>query len=363
MRILLQIIAIGLASNAGYTLFDKGVSYVNEFSDPYICNGKIINMFIDIPNTGEYESIQPTPLMLNICPTLDQSCCNSEVLVNLMKNFLEGKKNLWKILDVYDETIKIFKLKSKSIKQLTSEKTIEIINSCMGDDNVFSLPSYISRVENEATTMRKAFVDLLNEISKFYSGFACELCSGSFPSQFIVKDKINKIKYNISNAHSLLKILSKFYPIYKFISDYSRVGKAAYCLKHDEANKFENHMSDKNYEENTKMLKRCMELSPEETIEDVQCLKIIRKKGYTNDFRIFEFLYPIMNLTKMALTNIEENNVASLVDAEDYNGYVVFYPLNPNSKPSFKDIKLEYSISEGIKMTDNAMNESLWKRV
>lgn len=361
MKVLSLFISIALITLTTSTLLDEGLKSSEGFAEPYTCKSRLIEFFIDVPDTDDYQSIVSTKNMLEICPTLDQSCCNEEVLTALKNNFLQGKEALWQILSTYEDALKTFNLKMKLIKNLTSETNIKIIKNCMGSDNVFSLGSFIKRIENEGKNYITEINTALNNVSKFYSGFACEVCSERYAQSFSVDSDMVWLHYDTTNVHSMYERTGQLYTIYKFVLDFSRIGKAAYCLKHDSAEIFGTNVDDDNYNKNQELIKGCIDLTPEAITNDNKCLMIIKKMGYTHNFRSLDQTYNLLDLTKNALQGLDEDvsKPSNVISTND--NFIVFYPLNERSSRSFNDVKIKVGVADGIKIVDNPMKIDLWK--
>lgn len=359
MKTSVQIISFIFCAFASCASILGGASTSNTLPTTYECNNIVINMFIDRSGDDEYPSVAPTHSMLEICPNLDETCCDVDTLTRLRNNFMEGKKNLWKIFDLYIDTIKQFNLKKNIIKTLNSDTNAQIIKSCMGEDNIYSLEHEIKRVEIDSSNFQAELHDILNMTAKYYSGFACEICSGRFPSNFSSKNKSAFMAFNSDNMRALSERVVKMYPFLKFVLDLSRVGKAAYCLTHDSAEAFGLNINEETYERNLDFLKTCPGLSNLDIIDSYKCKMAVRKMGYTCDFRTLEEPYLLLELTKIAFMNLGQEASKVSVSSEG-DGHTVFYPLNPKSNKNFDNVRLDLVPENGVNMTKNAMADKEW---
>lgn len=361
MNIKNLILSISLMMIVSSNAFDVGIEATDGLQTTYTCLSRAIGMFVDIGADEEYSSVAPTPAMLQICPTLDQTCCSQEVLDTLKNSFLKGKSDLWDIMEMYKQTLKTFNNKKKLIKTLNSDETARITKTCMAEDSNYNLDLIIKRVEDESEKMRIQLVDILDSTNKFYSGFACEICSGRFSKEFDISKEKTTLNYNTNNMHDIFERFVKYVPFFKFILDLSRLGKAAYCLKHDDAESFGVNISDENFARYKEFFDSCAGLTPEEIINNKKCLDLTRKRRYTYNFRTLENDYMLLELTKIAFENLDVGVLSNGNVASGGKFSIVYYPLNPKSADKFDNIKLELVSKDGLMMFANSMAEKLWK--
>lgn len=328
--------------------------------ETFECLPKLINLFIGVQSTESYQSRASTPAIREICPHLEQTCCDEEILTKLKNQFLKGKGRLWDLHILLKSTITVFRNKMTIINTLTSNKNMELIQDCMDGDNTYSLSHYINDANKNVDMHYTSLNSILNYLSEFYSGFACEICNGKFPSAFIADEIDMKMKYSVDNVHTMYEMYLKIFVFDKFVLDFSRIGKAAYCLKNESAKDFGNNITDEQMTHYVELMTSCIDLDRAQIPTNTNCLGLVKKFGYTSELRILSSIEDMLTRTKEAFSHLEEAGNQTQTEVTGSES-VIFYPLNEKSEKSFLTVKYIFGTVDGVRMVANPMNEKIWK--
>jgi hypothetical protein len=221
--------------------FDKvlkliGMNFKDRNLSEGLCKSQLLSLAFEGVPAVDYPPSINSDMGLRICPSLSQSCCSSEALIQELRIFQKVTKRLDRLKRLVAEINSKLKPEKKSLL-IHMKDILENNKGCNNNNNdnreVFDLQKLVDSFYRDLSEFDMLLEKYISETNENFQYKVCGLCDPSL-SEFLYFEKKGmttriKINYNKKSAMKEIQINLAFYKILNFLIHLRKISNIFAC--------------------------------------------------------------------------------------------------------------------------------------